>query len=131
MLTAEAAVLHHLESVGIIFLVLLCVVVPLFAFTASHRDLNSHYGTSRYFFRILSDNYLPQPKQAWGTRRQDAAPFAYVFYGALLHGTQKKTSPQRCNHCITYLFFCQELFSRICFVEKNGISFRFDNRMNL
>ena len=35
VLPAELAVLVHLKSVGIILLVLLCVVVALFAFSAS------------------------------------------------------------------------------------------------
>ena len=35
VLLAESAVLVHLKSVGIILLVLLCVVVALFAFSAS------------------------------------------------------------------------------------------------
>ena len=47
MLTAEAAILIHLESVGIVFLVLLCVVVSLLALAARQSDLYSHLlGTS-------------------------------------------------------------------------------------
>lgn len=123
MLTAEAAVLHHLESVGIIFLVLLCVVVPLFAFTASHRDLNSHYGTSRYFFRILSDNYLPQPKQAWGTRRQDAAPFAYVFYGACYTVRKKDLSAEVQSLYHISLFLSRTFFANLfCRKERHQLS---------
>ena len=39
---AEAAILVHLKSVGIIFLVLLCVIIPLLAFAACESDLYSH-----------------------------------------------------------------------------------------
>ncbi len=48
MLTAEAAVLVKLKSVGIVFLILLRVVISLFAFAARQCDLDSHFGTSRY-----------------------------------------------------------------------------------
>ena len=41
MLTAEAAILIHLESVGIVFLVLLRIVVTLLAFAADESDLYS------------------------------------------------------------------------------------------
>ena len=42
MLTAEAAILIHLESVGIVFLVLLRIVVTLLALAAGESDLYSH-----------------------------------------------------------------------------------------
>ena len=42
MLTAEAAILIHLESVGIVFLVLLGLVVSLLALAARQGDLYSH-----------------------------------------------------------------------------------------
>ena len=42
VLFAEAAVLVHFKSVRIVFLVLLCVVISLFALSASHSNLNSH-----------------------------------------------------------------------------------------
>ena len=42
MLTAEAAILIHLESVGIVFLVLLRIVVTLLAFASGESDLYSH-----------------------------------------------------------------------------------------
>lgn len=42
MLTAEATILIHLESVGIVFLVLLRIVVTLLAFAAGESDLYSH-----------------------------------------------------------------------------------------
>jgi len=43
VLAAEAAILVHLESVGIVFLVLLCVIVALLTLSASESDLNSHF----------------------------------------------------------------------------------------
>ena len=43
VLAAEAAVLVHLKSVGIIFLVLLCVIIPLLAFAACESDFYSHF----------------------------------------------------------------------------------------
>ena len=47
VLAAEAAILVHLESVGIVFLVLLCVIIALFAFAASKSNFHSHvFGTS-------------------------------------------------------------------------------------
>ena len=42
MFSAETAVFLHLESVGIVFLVLLCVIVALLALAARESDLNSH-----------------------------------------------------------------------------------------
>lgn len=42
MLTAEAAILIHLESVGIVFLVLLRIVITLLALRAGESDLYSH-----------------------------------------------------------------------------------------
>ncbi len=47
VLTTESAVLVHLKSVRIVFLVFLGVVVSLLALTARQSDLNSHVGTSR------------------------------------------------------------------------------------
>jgi hypothetical protein len=46
MLSAELAVLLHLDPVRIILLVLLGNVVTLLAFGASQSHLNSHIGTS-------------------------------------------------------------------------------------
>ena len=42
VLVTESAVLLHLKSVRIVLLVLLCVVISLFALSASHSNLNSH-----------------------------------------------------------------------------------------
>ena len=42
VLAAETAILVHLETIGIVLLVLLRIVVTLFAFAASESDLNSH-----------------------------------------------------------------------------------------
>ena len=42
MLLAETAILLHLETVGIVLLVLLLVVVALLAFGASQGDFDSH-----------------------------------------------------------------------------------------
>jgi len=41
MLAAEAAVLVHFQSVGIVLLVFLCVVVSLLALTANQSNLDS------------------------------------------------------------------------------------------
>lgn len=46
VLAAETAVLIEFESVRVVLLVLLCVIVALFAFTAGKSDLYSHFGTS-------------------------------------------------------------------------------------
>ena len=45
---AESAVLLHLETVRVVLLVLDGVVVSLFAFIATQRDLNAHNGTSLF-----------------------------------------------------------------------------------
>ena len=50
VLVAETAVLVHLKSVGIVFLVLLGLVVSLLALAARQGDLYSHVGTSCLFF---------------------------------------------------------------------------------
>lgn len=42
MLAAETAILIEFDSVGVVFLVLLCVVVAGLAFAAGKSDLNSH-----------------------------------------------------------------------------------------
>ncbi len=42
VLTAEAAVLVHFKSVGIVFLILLRVVIALLAFGASECYFDSH-----------------------------------------------------------------------------------------
>ncbi len=47
VLLAKSAVLVHLESVGIVFLVLHSVVISLLALCACHCDLYAHFiGTS-------------------------------------------------------------------------------------
>ena len=46
VLSAESAVLLHLETVGVILLVLHGVVVSLLALRASQSDFNAHNGTS-------------------------------------------------------------------------------------
>jgi hypothetical protein len=43
MLLAELAVLVHFQSVGVVLLVLHCVVISLFALSASQRNLDSHF----------------------------------------------------------------------------------------
>jgi hypothetical protein len=46
MLLAESAILLHLETVGVILLVLHGIVVSLLALGASHGDFYAHNGTS-------------------------------------------------------------------------------------
>jgi hypothetical protein len=46
VLSAESAVLLHLETVRVVLLVLHGVVVSLLALGASHSDFNAHIGTS-------------------------------------------------------------------------------------
>jgi hypothetical protein len=46
VLTAEAAVLVHFQSVGIVLFVLHGVVVALLALGAGQGNFNSHFGTS-------------------------------------------------------------------------------------
>jgi hypothetical protein len=42
MLSAEFAILVHLKAIGIVFLVLDRIVIPLLAFGACHRNFHSH-----------------------------------------------------------------------------------------
>ena len=42
MLLAEAAILVHLQTIGIVLLVLESIVIPLLALGAGQRDLNAH-----------------------------------------------------------------------------------------
>ena len=52
MLTAKTAVLVHLQTVGVVFLVFHCIVVALFAFVASQGNFNPHVlGTSLVIIR--------------------------------------------------------------------------------
>ena len=44
MFSAETAILLHLESFGIVLLVLDCVVISLLALTACQSDFYSHFG---------------------------------------------------------------------------------------
>ena len=60
VLLAESAILIHLKTIGIVFLVLSGVVIALFALRTSQCDFNSHDGTSRFTEIILS------PKINWG-----------------------------------------------------------------
>ena len=46
VLSAESAILAHLQTIGVILLVLHGVVVSLLALRASQSDLNAHNGTS-------------------------------------------------------------------------------------
>ena len=47
VLTAETAVFVHFESVGVVLLVFLCVIIALFALSASQCHFDSHFfGTS-------------------------------------------------------------------------------------
>ena len=48
---AETAVFVECKSVGVVFLVFLCVIVTLFAFAASKSDFNSH------LYRHLLENF--------------------------------------------------------------------------
>jgi hypothetical protein len=48
VLSAESAVLLHLEPVRVVLLVLHGVVVSLLAFGTSEGDFNAHYGTSLF-----------------------------------------------------------------------------------
>ena len=43
MLAAEAAILHKLDTIGVVLLVLEGVVVSLLAFGAGQGDLNAHF----------------------------------------------------------------------------------------
>ena len=53
MLSAKTAVLVHLQTVGIVLLVLHCVIIPLLALCAGERYSNAHNGTSYINLRPL------------------------------------------------------------------------------
>ena len=58
VLLAESAILVHLKTIGIVFLVLSGVVIALFALRTSQCDFNSHDGTSR-FTEIFLGRFRP------------------------------------------------------------------------
>jgi len=55
VLAAETAVLVHLKSVGIIFLVFLSVIIPLLAFAACESDLYSHCSVPPVYSDIVRE----------------------------------------------------------------------------
>lgn len=50
MLLAELAVFRHFKSVRIVLFILHRIIVPLFAFRASKRDLRAHFLSSGLLF---------------------------------------------------------------------------------
>jgi hypothetical protein len=96
VLLAESAILLHLETVGVILLVLHGVVVSLLALRASQSDFYAHNGTSlntaslyhpaqRKFRKRSTTNYRPGLKKA-----HKKSPFSQVktFY----HGGRAKST---------------------------------------
>jgi hypothetical protein len=67
MLSAEGAVLVHLQAVWIVLLVFESVIVALLAFAASECDFDSHIGTS--LFRL-------PPCRKLENRRTTKKPFS-------------------------------------------------------
>jgi hypothetical protein len=59
MFAAELAILVHLKAIRIVFFVLDRIVIPLLAFSAGHRDLNSHYLQPRLSFLLLKKIIIP------------------------------------------------------------------------
>jgi hypothetical protein len=57
MLAAEFAVLVHFKSVGVVLLVLHRIVVSLLALAARQCDLNSHFGTSRLDYAVMTPHF--------------------------------------------------------------------------
>ena len=65
VLAAEAAVLHELDTIGVVLLVLEGVVVPLLAFGAGQCDLYAHFSFSfceckRRAFALALLFYVPK-----------------------------------------------------------------------
>ena len=61
VLAAEAAILHELDTIGIVLLVLESIVVSLLAFVASQSDFNAHLTAPPYFWRPPSQRGLLPP----------------------------------------------------------------------
>jgi hypothetical protein len=57
VLLAESAILLHLETVGVILLVLHRIVVSLLALGASQSDFNAHNGTSLKIASLYHSGY--------------------------------------------------------------------------
>jgi Na+-transporting methylmalonyl-CoA/oxaloacetate decarboxylase gamma subunit len=53
VLAAKTAILLQLNAIGVVFLVLRCVVVALFAFGASESDFYTHYSGSSFILASL------------------------------------------------------------------------------
>ena len=62
MLSAEAAVLVHLQTVGIVLFVFHRVVIPLLALCAGERYSNAHSGTSSKNLRTPGTGKAQKPQ---------------------------------------------------------------------
>ena len=64
-LAAESAILVHLETIGVVLLVLHSVVVSLLALRACHSDLHAHYLFTSvfagFYFRNLKSGIFSPP----------------------------------------------------------------------
>ena len=101
MLSAEATILIHFESVRVIFLVLHSIVVSLLAFTAHHCNFYSQVGTSQLFLsfrRQSTRRHRIPPMQLidfTSLRRSCSAGKAHLTHPGTHNFTRKKTSPLR------------------------------------
>ena len=66
VLSAESAILAHLQTIGVIHLFLHSVVVYLRALSASQSDLNAHNGTSLKIASLYHPGYEKFSK--WPTK---------------------------------------------------------------
>ena len=83
VLTAKSAVLVHLKSVGVVFLVFLGVIVPLLTDRTGKCDLVSHFdGTSRLDLANVVEMVQTLHRRLYLPRRR-------IFFA------RKKSPPQR------------------------------------
>jgi hypothetical protein len=79
VLSAESAVLLHLETIGVILLVLHGVVVSLLALRASQSDFNAHNGTSLKFaslYHSAQEKFRKRPLQCRPELKKDRKKIA-------------------------------------------------------
>jgi hypothetical protein len=60
MLSAEAAILFHLKTVGVIFFVFLGVVIALFALRAGQCNFHSHFSAPPLIASLFVRRHIPK-----------------------------------------------------------------------
>ena len=111
VLAAMLAELFQLNSVGIVFLVLLCVIVSLLAFAANECYLDSCI--IRHIFRHLLNKFARTLRS--GVRTSLGKRHVWLNFGAFQ--AQQKSSVRRGRMIIPHIFLYVNSFSIIfCFL---------------